>query len=136
MFLSFSILPPCSNFIFIATISICQLINSINTGVFKTWNIQGNAEWRTNEKPFLQMILPTFYSNTFLSLKTHNLKSVFLSKLLSQSGIKLDHLSKNVKNVSFQSIEQNHQFHYCISQKVNNLWLIIPWWDLFLQKYQ
>ena len=31
------------NFIFIATISIYQLINAINKGVFGTWNIQGNA---------------------------------------------------------------------------------------------
>ena len=67
-----------------ATISIYQLINSINTGVCRTWNIQGRAEWRTSKKSFPLNGITYFYSNIFLSLKTLYLKSVFLSKLLSQ----------------------------------------------------
>ena len=45
--ISFSILPPSSNFIFTATISIYQLINPITTGVYCA----------PARKAFLQMIL-------------------------------------------------------------------------------
>ena len=75
--MSFSILPPSSNFIFTATISIYQLVNPINTGVFRTWNNQQRAVSRTNQKSSFKWHNLFFYSNTFFSLKNPYLKSVF-----------------------------------------------------------
>ena len=76
--ISFSILPPWSNFIFTATISIYQLINPINTGVYCA----------PARKAFLQMILSiilqerhSFTRNTLFE------KCFFFSKLLSQGSI-------------------------------------------------
>ena len=70
-FFSFSILPPWSNFIFIATISIYQLINPINTGVFRTWNNQRRAVLRTNQKSFPSNDITYFFTVTHFFYSKH-----------------------------------------------------------------
>ena len=81
-FFSFSILPPWSNFIFSAIISIYQLINNpINTGVFWTWNKAWRTVLRTNQKSFPSNDITYFFNgNTFFPLKNPYLKSVFFKK--------------------------------------------------------
>ena len=77
-----------SSFIFTAIISIYQLINPINTGVFRTWNNQRSTVLRTSQRSFPSNYITYFFNNnTFPSLKTRYLKSVFFSELLSQGSI-------------------------------------------------
>ena len=87
-FFSFSVLPPWSNFIFRATISIYQLINTINTAVFRIWNNQNRAVLRTSQKSFLSNDITYFFIVTrFFYSKQLIWKVFFFSKLLSQASI-------------------------------------------------
>ena len=98
--MSFSILPPSSNFIFTATISIYQLVNPINTGVFRTWNNQRRAVLRTNQKSFPSNDIIYFFTVIhFFHSKIRIWKVFFYSKLLSQGSIE----QKRVRKITIRA---------------------------------
>ena len=86
-----------SSFIFTATTSIYQLINPINTGVFRTWNNQRSTVLRTSQRSFPSNYITYFFnSNTFPSLKTPCLKSVFFQNCFLRVALNRPGFNKSV----------------------------------------
>ena len=131
---SFSVLPPWYNFIFTSTIFIYQLINLINTGVFRTWNNQRSAVFCASQKSFpsndiiyFLTVTHFFHSKHFIWKVLFFFQNCFLRIELNRPGLDKSvyvHFYVREKLVVVQKYYASYHTHEILIKCTSYFWFV------------